>query len=98
MRGSLESSNLSSIGSAISKTQRSLFPKSAQPKIKKLAKKELQKSSGKSSSKGAKAPAKQKIIKPDHPAKKKPESATRSSSQQFLGYSDTSHLPATRLD
>ena len=97
MRGSLESSNLSSIGSAISKTQRSLFPKSAQPKIKKLAKKELQKSS-KKSSETTKAPAKQKIIKPDHPAKKKPETAPKSSSKQFLGYSDTSHLPATPLD
>jgi hypothetical protein len=93
MRGSLESSNFATIGSAISKTQRSLFPKSAQPKIKKLAKKELQKSSGK-----AKAPAKQKVIKPDHPAKKKPEVVGSQSSKQFLGYSDTSHLPPTRLD
>ena len=97
MRGSLESSNFATIGSAISKTQKSLFPKGAKPKTKKLAKKELQKSSGKPST-GAKAPAKQKIIKPDHPAKKKPETVTRSASQQFLGYGDTSHLPATRLD
>jgi hypothetical protein len=93
MRGSLESSNFATIGSAISKTQRSLFPKIKSPKPKKQAKKELQKSSGKQ-----KAPAKQKIIKPDHPTKKKPENVTRSSSQQFLGYGDTSHLPATRLD
>lgn len=93
MRGSLEASNFATIGSAISKTQKSLFPKVKQPKPKKQAKKELQKSSGKQ-----KAPAKQKIIKPDHPAKKKPEVVGNQSSKQFLGYGDTSHLPATLLD
>jgi hypothetical protein len=93
MRGSLESSNLSSIGSAISKTQRSLFPKGARPKTKKLAKKELEKSSGKQ-----KSPAKEKIIKPPHPDKKKKEFIPNQSSKQFLGYSDTSHLPPTPLD
>jgi hypothetical protein len=97
MRGSTELSNLSTIGSAISKTQRSLFPKGKTQSPKKKAKQELKKSSGKSSGK-APASEKTKIIKPDHPAKKKPESVNRSTSQQFLGYSDTSHLPATRLD
>ena len=93
MRGSTELSNLSAIGSAISKTQRSLFPKGAKQNPKKKAKQELKKSSGKPAS-----PTKPKIIKPDHPAKKKPEVINKSSSKQFLGMSDTSHLPAVPLD
>lgn len=100
MRGSIESRGADVLGAAVSKSQKSLIPKTYGVKKAKTSKKSV-KTATKSPTPPKAAPVKAapKPKKPPHPAKRKPEKPSAPKSKQFnneVGYG-TAHMPPVDL-